>query len=90
MINKMTFCSNEEVTLYPIIPDPTNEGAVHMYTEERLLAEKIKVIRFQKFDTHPSLEINIDKYFRLLFHRLIPSLWLKSWFVGKLSSLQSF
>ena len=45
MINKMTSSSNEEVTLYPIIPDPTNEGAVHMYTEERLLAEKINVIQ---------------------------------------------
>ena len=41
---KETFCSNEPVTLYPIMPDPTNEGAVHMYTEERLLAEKINVI----------------------------------------------
>ena len=26
------------------MPDPTNEGAVHMYTEERLLAEKINEI----------------------------------------------
>ena len=36
--------SNEEVTLYPMIPDPSNEGAVHMYTEQRLLAENLKVI----------------------------------------------
>ena len=36
--------SNEEVTLYPMIPDPSNEGAVHMYSEQRLLAENLKVI----------------------------------------------
>ena len=40
----MTLTSNEELTLYPMIPDPSNEGAVHMYTEQRLLAENLKVI----------------------------------------------
>jgi len=34
--------SNEKVTLYPMIPDPSNEGAVHMYTEQRLQAENLK------------------------------------------------
>ena len=39
----MTLSSNVEVTLYPMIPDPSNEGAVHMFTEQRLLAENLKV-----------------------------------------------
>ena len=78
MTNKMTFSSNEEVTLYPIMPDPTNEGAVLMFTEERLLAEKLNVSQPQMFEPRPWLEINI---FRLTFHLLIPSPWLKSWFV---------
>ena len=41
----MTLSSNEEVTLYPMIPDPSNEGAVHMFTEQRLLAENLKVVQ---------------------------------------------
>ena len=45
-INHCHSASNEEATLYPMIPDPSNEGAVHMYTEERLLAENLKVILF--------------------------------------------
>ena len=48
----MTLSSNEEVTLYPMIPDPSNEGAVHMFTEQRLVAENLKVVQptmhFQK------------------------------------------
>ena len=36
--------SNEEVTLYPVMPEPRNQGFVRMYTEQRLLAENLKVI----------------------------------------------
>jgi hypothetical protein len=32
-------CSNEHTTLYPVSPDPTNEGNTIMYTKERLVAE---------------------------------------------------
>ena len=41
----MTLSSNEKVTLYPMILDPSNEGAVHMFTEQRLLAENLNVIQ---------------------------------------------
>ena len=38
--------SNENTTLYPMIPDPRNEGGVRMYTEQRLLAENLNVAQF--------------------------------------------
>ena len=38
--------SNENTTLYPMIPDPRNEGGVRMYTEQRLLAENLNVTQF--------------------------------------------
>ena len=38
--------SNENTTLYPMIPDPRNEGGVRMYTEQRLLAENLNVAKF--------------------------------------------
>ena len=38
--------SNENSTLYPMIPDPRNEGGVRMYTEQRLLAENLNVTQF--------------------------------------------
>ena len=43
ILSMMILTSNEKVTLYPMIPDPSNEGAVHMYTEQRLQAENLKV-----------------------------------------------
>ena len=47
--------SNENTTLYPMIPDPRNEGGVRMYTEQRLLAENLNVadIIFVKKFTQP-------------------------------------
>ena len=38
--------SNENTTLFPMIPDPRNEGGVRMYTEQRLLAENLNVAQF--------------------------------------------
>ena len=42
----MSSTSNENTTLYPMIPDPRNEGGVRMYTEQRLLAENLNVTKF--------------------------------------------
>ena len=78
-INHCHSTSNEEATLYPMIPDPSNEGAVHMYTQERLLAEKLKVILlfFFRFDS-----VAAKNVLSQLSHQLIPSPWQKFWSVS--------
>ena len=74
-INHCHSTSNEEATLYPMIPDPSNEGAVHMFTEERLLAENLQVILFIRFNS-------ANNVFRPLSHQLSPSPWQKFWSVN--------
>ena len=78
----MPLTSNEEVTLYPVMPDPTNEGAVHMYTEQRLLAENLKVI------VHLRLPQKVINAFRRRFRQLIPSRWQTSWSVNIVHPVQ--
>ena len=78
----MPLTSNEEVTLYPVMPDPTNEGAVHMYTEQRLLAENLKVI------VHLRLPQKVTNAFRRRFRQLIPSRWQRSWSVNIVHSVR--
>ena len=42
--SKKAYSSNKAATYYPYMPDSTNEAEEHVYTEERILEEKINVI----------------------------------------------
>ena len=45
-----SFSSNETGTLYPYTPDPSNQAAIQMYTEEEIKKNNYKVgIEIMKF-----------------------------------------